>query len=790
MQAFNFALRQSTAESVDDNRSRYVPSSIYSGPGPAEEAPPAQPAHAQHAVNGVNGVRNTYQESRPSTFSVAFNNNARLRKSSLLNASDPVMMHLLTETALGDSKEFEVLSFEELEHLKRARTSLRNGIETKKRKLALEGKLRDAAQSLNRLYTSSKGSVDLNGNGHQRNLTGSKNSIDLALSKADDEYQASNRRIEQLAHEIKSMEVRLDETQRRILEHTAGILQFTHRGLKKNLKKNELPRSPESMASHGHRSISGPDAIDDFDERSLYPVPDYAHDFTFSTPITPVLPTHRKMNGDSRGLDEVARHLNDLSMRMHDMVRQFNPTEELARPPGSDEAGAVGKADNKVQANLEYLSDSLEALADAQQRTLAESESVNARINKMLERTDAVRKSPLIDQSEPRGEGLASQLAFSTRVLEQLQGRIETLVEQKDILTRQIQQQRDLNSKSDAQRDAQIRDLTEELEETKRMQTMAEEESQQSQNQIELLIEQLDRSREDVVLMQQQQGMNDSNALQAERDARKASEREMLGDIEAKQQINAQLQADMSKMQNDFELRSQQHIQQVNELTSAKEQSSLESQRYQTGSEKMLEQLANLQTELTIVKAELDGAYGTRAQRAADVSLNPAIQKEIDTLNSRNGQLQKELKDTIEDYEQMTKASIEFEKERENFESTIDTLREKCESLESQISEERLKWLGVKAQAPSETTSTMVLKNEFKKMMRDTRTENLKVLRVSSFPTKPSVDCTNRLQAEQEERRRLEQIIRNMRKEAGLATPVKPNLGSNLSVEPITPSAS
>lgn len=30
-----------------------------------------------------------------------------------------------------------------------------------------------------------------------------------------------------------------------------------------------------------------------------------------------------------------------------------------------------------------------------------------------------------------------------------------------------------------------------------------------------------------------------------------------------------------------------------------------------------------------------------------------------------------------------------------------------------------------------ETTSTMVLKNEFKKMMRDTRIENMKILKVS-----------------------------------------------------------
>ena len=85
----------------------------------------------------------------------------------------------------------------------------------------------------------------------------------------------------------------------------------------------------------------------------------------------------------------------------------------------------------------------------------------------------------------------------------------------------------------------------------------------------------------------------------------------------------------------------------------------------------------------------------------------------------------------------MTKASIEFEKERERFEVFIDELRERCERLETQIAEDRINNMGgvnsptsVGRDGTSETTSTMVLKNEFKKMMRDTRLENMKILKV------------------------------------------------------------
>ena len=174
-------------------------------------------------------------------------------------------------------------------------------------------------------------------------------------------------------------------------------------------------------------------------------------------------------------------------------------------------------------------------------------------------------------------------------------------------------------------------------------------------------------------------------------------------------------------------------------------------------------EVVRITTELTMVKAELDGAYGTRAQRAAEKALDPEVQNEIDALNTRNIEmavelaelrgkqgggdvqkradtLEKELRETLDDYEAMTKASIEFEKERERFEGVIDSLRDRCEQLETQLSEERISWMNLSSPTSMgrdptlETTSTMVLKNEFKKMMRDTRNENMKILKVSFYP--------------------------------------------------------
>jgi chromosome segregation ATPase len=211
----------------------------------------------------------------------------------------------------------------------------------------------------------------------------------------------------------------------------------------------------------------------------------------------------------------------------------------------------------------------------------------------------------------------------------------------------------------------------------------------------------------------------------------------------------ADLEANIQHIRNETDSR-------LEEALSQRAQAEEDATRLQNEMTDLEGEVVRITTELTMVKAELDGAYGTRAQRAAEVAGNPEIQKEIDALNTRNieltmelaelkGQrgggdlqqradtLEKELRETLDDYEAMTKASIEFEKERERFEGVIDTMRDRCEQLETQLSEERINWMNLNSPTSmgrdptSETTSTMVLKNEFKKMMRDTRNENMKI---------------------------------------------------------------
>jgi len=177
---------------------------------------------------------------------------------------------LLTETALSDSKIYEILSQEEVDDLKKQIQSLSMRIEQARANLAIQSKYRDAAISMARLYSPSKAE------GKRRSLLG--NRMSDSAKEAEMEKLASERRCEELATELFSLEKRMMEPQRRLLQHTAGILQMTHRASSKKSGQvpvgpmmNGIPGSPESLYTYTNTRNSMEISSDDLDfDKSLY----------------------------------------------------------------------------------------------------------------------------------------------------------------------------------------------------------------------------------------------------------------------------------------------------------------------------------------------------------------------------------------------------------------------------------------------------------------------------------------------------------------------------------------
>ena len=765
-------------------------------------------------------------------------------------------MHLLVETALGDGQEYEVVSFEEVDEMKKEYSLLSNRIDASKRKLALESKVRDAAQSLGRLTKKGRSDSTESSPKQRRSFLGSRKSDQF--DRADDEAAISTRKCEDLAQEIWRLEKRASEIQRRLLQHTAGILQMTHRGIIKGGPgvQNGTLQAPrgDSIAgaypySNGGSSLSNPDEEDDFDHRSLYR-------------------SHDSLDPESNQQVATAeKKLGNLNNRLHGMIVQVNPqlSNSYKAPPSQQANGVSSQSGPKLQAQLDYLEQSL-ATFDRQQHSLSRSvqqaesateerlEGLNNQLYDVMNLADQQKTGRHQSPPPATGQNLQAQMTYLEDGLDKIEqhlqssskgaeqqgraGQYETvllglwdilqsgeeevrqrkrqrrqarsanpdendsdvsadeesvpnesfsldtfsakvqilcarttnLMEQKEILRRQVKQQRRLNSKADPN-DVQVAQLTKELDQTRQALHQSDQDLINARQELTLVMQRLDAARREWANKEQQRGNDDSAAvrdlkqgqdalrkLQATLDQAKVDHGTARNELQVKMQaleaeLRSAVQAKDAALANEAELK---------QLADAKTK---QAEKVQAEMKELEGEVVRLQTEVTVARAELDGAYGTRAQRAAEVAANPAIQKELDELGEKNVELlseiaslraaqqasgsgstdqqqrieilQRELSETISDYEVMTKQIIEFEKERESMESAVDSLRDKCEALESDLSDERVRWMGIKSptsagtDGPTQTTSTTVLKNEFKKMMRDLRAENVKVLRVS-----------------------------------------------------------
>jgi predicted nucleic acid-binding Zn-ribbon protein len=152
---------------------------------------------------------------------------------------------------------------------------------------------------------------------------------------------------------------------------------------------------------------------------------------------------------------------------------------------------------------------------------------------------------------------------------------------------------------------------------------------------------------------------------------------------------------------------------------------------------------------------------------------------ELEQLREQHTLLENELQEMTQEFQEMTRESLELEKERGQLESLIDGLRDRCDALEGQLADEKMRFIGVKSPASGtadgpavrENMSVMVLRQEFKRMMREARLEGVKLIRVSESMSPPfrrhTLETDRSTQTEQEERRKLEAELRKIRQANG-----------------------
>ncbi|KAK6007387.1 hypothetical protein QM012_004201 [Aureobasidium pullulans] len=769
---------------------------------------------------------------------------------------DSLHRHLLVETAMFDSSRYDILAIEEVDALKKEKTKVDARIEGTRRKLALESKVREAARSLHRLYTQ-EGRLS---QGRRKSLLGdrrlSSSSVKSnSVGQASDELAQSEKKVEELVQILVGLENRRQYIESRLLRHTAAVLQAAH-----------LQREAESA---DHLTPDSLPHIRDYDQ-SVHTDISKGQSAIHNSQLNDVNTRLQFLNGQMRSLISQAKkgragsidtspddipsaypEDDEPSIRINNQLEQlqdgiFALLEEhkyiaQSREDGSKEDQSLVEkrlegVNNQLftflsgyegiqpppqstgqgpQAQISYLEDNLTnvdqmlqhsaSLQDSHQAITRELDEAHAKANTHAEKSaqheavmlglwgimsskESAAANRDVDSDDGELERTTSEPfsteAFTSKV-QHLFSRHNDLETQTGILKRQIEQQRELAGKStseDAARASELEDLKE------REQEALEEVEAQSKR-----VEQLE---DQIVELENKISEHQDEARIAAIEAQhKESDHQ-----DRLEELNGSL--NQAKVAKDTA--------EANLAMKAEEMDDLEAE------------IIRLTTELAMAKAELDGAYGSRSERAKEVTSHPEFQEleqksksmsaeleqlrrdkdqhesqmaemlglhqnaeskakslegEIITLreiqasgtrdDGRMRVLEKELAEMATDYQELTRETVEMEKEREKLEGVIDSLRDKMDALEVQLSDERVRWLGVRSPggtpelgAVKETTSTMVLRNEFKKMMRETRAEGVKLLR-----------------AEQEQRRQIESQLRSLRRERNGG--VSPRLGMN-----------
>jgi hypothetical protein len=712
-------------------------------------------------------------------------NTDRTQSSPHVDLKDPIQVHLLTETALTDSKEWEILAQEEVDDLKKQIQSLTVRIEQARANLAIQTKYRDAAISMSKLYTAGK--------------RGNRATADPTAQETAVERQESERRCEELATELFNLEKEILAPQRRLLQHTAAILQLTHKASSKRKPPpamlNGMPGSPESLYTYtnGRNSMQFPS--DDLDRELYFPLDEpepFGRALKNDIPIPPRSPVRERSNQlrdevetlkkqNSGHLDIITtteRSLEDLNNRLRDLVVQIDPTKNggyKPAPSGQFEPGEL------VNSQLDYLAEALSTIQrdqEGQPRNSGNSANVLLQVEDRLdalsrqvfqavrsvdenqpappsakdsgiqERFDWIESAvPILQTSMGNDSGAqsAEQIetvlsglwniiqsgyaeinrqriarrevrlgkgmpddeddvsadeafdydepysldAFSEKV-QWLFRQATSLKEQKSVLKRQIRQQRDLNGKSDSEKDVELRSKVEELNRTKNLLAFCEENAQQSKTEAAEAQEKLARALADLDSLQVTQAANETAATSAVQDQlreRNAKIVSLESDAKAMQDKLDIIEAQLGSMNE--------QLREADELKKAAQDEKWKLEEQIRVKDEEMEQLnvsmIETKTELTIAKAELEGAYGSRSERAAEAA---ALTKssQMQSVVAQSEKLKAELAATLKELEELTKETLAAEKEKVELEGRLDDAESTRATLEGDIAALRTRY--------------------------------------------------------------------------------------------------
>jgi len=297
--------------------------------------------------------------------------------------SDPITMHYLVETAINDSLDYEILSIDELDGLKKEQRNVQRHIETLKSKLQLEIKVRDSAQSLFSLFPDQEQTPP-----KRRSLLGSRKESantprSASYQKAREELAKSVKLCDELAREIWVCDKQQRDLEDRQLRHTAGVFQAQNQHLlQENAERQDIANGEEKCdALHDLRN--GYDGIMEIPQRH-------------SVLGRQMMNQQNDLIQQREALAQTEARLQDFHRRLHLVVAEYSqellPREELEFY-ANDIPSAIFK-------HLYHMEQGLHLIERAPPRN-ADSEATRMKVRQLSNRMNGVLEDSVSSHKQP-----------------------------------------------------------------------------------------------------------------------------------------------------------------------------------------------------------------------------------------------------------------------------------------------------------------------------------------------------------------------------------------------------
>ncbi|KAG7097405.1 hypothetical protein E1B28_004755 [Marasmius oreades] len=132
----------------------------------------------------------------------------------VLNIRDELIFSLLASEAVVASTDFQILSAEEVEDLKKEQHILSTRLNALNKKLTLETRIRDAAVSLSKVNQSTNKKI---------------------AQKSVEQLEAANKRVDSAQKEFWQLSERANEVHRKLVEHRAGVLSWSVKNMERKV---------------------------------------------------------------------------------------------------------------------------------------------------------------------------------------------------------------------------------------------------------------------------------------------------------------------------------------------------------------------------------------------------------------------------------------------------------------------------------------------------------------------------------------------------------------------------